>query len=71
MKNACFGCAERHIWYDNDGKAHTCHETCKRHAKDKQRIEEANKRKREEAEANDLTSRSVNRIMGRFKWNKG
>jgi len=71
MKNACFGCDERHVWYDDEGKAHTCHETCERHAKYKKRIEEANKRKREEAEAKDLTSRSVIRLLGRYKWNKG
>jgi hypothetical protein len=45
--SVCYGCKERHIWYDEDGKAHSCHEKCKKHADDKNRMEEVKKKKAE------------------------
>ncbi len=71
MKNAFYQCPDRRVWEDEDGKPHSCHAACEQYAINKKKIEEANKRKREETEANNMTSLSVERIMGRYKWNKG
>lgn len=67
---ACYKCDERRVWYDSDGKAHSCHETCERHAKEKARVEEANQKRSEIAFGDDVARGSAKRLFGRYKWNR-
>lgn len=65
----CYKCDERCVWYDDDGKAHRCHETCERYAEYRVRVDKARNRKDEivRAETEEIRSR-VNK-MGKYKWN--
>lgn len=68
--NSCYGCTERCVFYDSDGKAHSCHETCERHAKDREKSEAINKKKREIQVAQDETADAIKRLVGKYKWNR-
>lgn len=69
--NHCYGCKERHIWYDDDGRAHSCHEKCKLHAEDNRKREVINKKKAEMQLAEEFTSDSIYRLIRKYKQNKG
>lgn len=68
--NACYKCQDRHIWYDSDGKAHTCHETCERHAKDKVEREMINQKIKEDHIADSTTATAIKHVFGAYRWNK-
>ena len=65
MKTPCYCCDERHVHYDNDGRAHTCHETCERYAECVQK----NERKRARR-AEYMNNPSANAIIARLKKTK-
>lgn len=69
----CFGCKDRYVRYDDDGKAHTCHSTCPRHAKQLEKNEITKKRKHEINAQNGVAHDSAERIRkktGFYKKNK-
>lgn len=71
--NPCFGCKERHVWYDDDGKAHTCHAACPRHAKQIEKNEIAKRKKYEINDQNAIMHESAERVrkkVGFYKKNK-
>lgn len=67
---ACYKCSERHVWYDDDGRAHSCHETCSWYNETYlPKMQSAREKRKVESQANELAANSVLRVMGRHKWN--
>lgn len=73
MVNPCFGCKERHVRYDEDGKAHSCHADCARHAEFSRRNAQLKDKKHKANFMNGCVYDSTERVRkksGFYKKNK-
>lgn len=63
MISHCYGCPNRRVTYDENGKAHTCHETCEDHKNDQQIYLKARANRNAEARGNEIVSLGYERVQ--------
>lgn len=66
--NPCLGCKDRYVRYDENGKAHTCHAECARHAEHMVLVEKIRQKKIDESRVNGYVHLAAERVKKKIGW---
>ena len=67
-KNPCYQCPDRWIKEDDDGRARTCHGTCKRYAEFQNYNEKKRKENKKIGDVNGYIRQAAERVKKKTGW---